>query len=89
MDFTISYPKSSYYDNQITRFCYRLTHTNLFYLLTTFVVISNTVILAIDRYPEPSDKENNYIRIANLTFAGYLTFESIIKFIGLGCNRFT
>jgi voltage-dependent calcium channel L type alpha-1D len=53
-----------------------------------FVILLNTFILALDRYPpNPSEWENLFSKI-NLVFTCIFSFECVIKMVGLGLRTF-
>lgn len=53
----------------------------------TFVIIANTTIMTIDRYPEPAAL-SDLLDTLNQGFSWIFTAEMIIKLIGLGIKEY-
>ena len=68
-------------------YLYKLTHiiinSSLFTSLILIVILTNTVIVFLDRYPIPSGQADILDKI-NLVFYGVFVAEMFLKLIGLG-----
>ena len=51
-------------------------------------IILNTVMLAMDQYPEMDADAQNVLQIFNWTFTFVFTVEVILKMIGLGLREY-
>jgi hypothetical protein len=69
--------------------CFKLflfiAKSKTFDLFVTISIITNTVILALDRHPIDPLYEQ-IITVSNLIFYCIFLLEMVIKLIGLGCN---
>ena len=51
------------------------------------MIIANTVILALDKYPE-MENANKIMEYSNMAFAGFFMLETLLKLLGLGFKGF-
>ncbi len=54
-----------------------------FTLITTLFIITNTIVLSLDRYPQPADEETK-LETANLVFTIFFFIEMLLKLISFG-----
>jgi hypothetical protein len=54
-----------------------------------FVILLNTIVLALDKYPDFEGEIMNVFHVANTAFTIIFTFEVVIKLIGLGVKVFS
>ncbi|CEM11618.1 unnamed protein product [Vitrella brassicaformis CCMP3155] len=64
--------------------CARIAFHPMFVLLILVSIFCNTVVLALDRYPEPAAGITQTLDAVNHSFTGLFTFEVLIKCIALG-----
>jgi len=60
----------------------KLSENKIFSAVITVLILSNTFVLALDRYPVPN--ENYALEIFNYFFFTCFAIEMIIKLVGLG-----
>jgi hypothetical protein len=53
-----------------------------------FIIILNTICLAMDKYPTLSDEILYWLALMNLIFTIIFTIEATLKLIGLGLKEF-
>lgn len=79
----------SYYKNPIVAFCYGVLMNPYFDSTIIFVIILNTMCLAMDKYPQfEEDWIINSLSNLNLVFTVIFTAEAVIKMVGLGFKEF-
>lgn len=61
--------------------------SHAFILITTSLILANTVVLSLSRYPI-TDTEVNRIEQANLAFTLIFTIEMIVIIFALGLRRY-
>lgn len=67
--------------NFLNRACFDIIGSVWYLYSTTFIIIFNTIVLSMDRYPI-SYEEDHIFDILNLVFTALLGFEMILKLIG-------
>lgn len=79
----------SYYKNPIVLFCYQVLMNPYFDSIIIFVIILNTMCLAMDKYPK-YEEEWIILVLSNLNFIFTVIFtaEAVIKMVGLGFKEF-
>ena len=75
-----------YYSFKITRVFYFISTATLFDSFITACIVLNTFVLALDRFPEMPEGEQNTLNAFNLFFTAVFTIEVVVKFIGLRYN---
>ena len=80
--------KNSYYSFVIPRFFYSVAKSNIFGILIMVCIILNTIVLAMDRFPESSSEEQSVLNVLNFFFNVVFSLEVIVKMTGLGLNRY-
>jgi hypothetical protein len=81
-------PAHRYYDYKITRWMYLVSVHPLFNSFIMLIIITNTIFLSFERYPEPPDSQIKIFAIFNICFTVIFTFEVIIKIIGFSIRGF-
>jgi len=76
--------KFKYYRYTIPRLFYRITNSNLFGSFIMIVILMNTLMLALDRYPAMPKDQAFLMSKINLAFSIIFTLECLMKLIGLG-----
>jgi hypothetical protein len=77
-----------YYENSIVELCLRIIEDVYFNAFIFLIIIANTVILALDKYPEHDPDVLAFFKILNLFFTIVFTVELVFKFIALGVRAF-
>jgi hypothetical protein len=77
-----------YYSRPIVKFCYGILMNSYFDAFIIFVIILNTICLAMDKYPAMDDPVLNMLALLNLMFTIIFTLEATLKLIGLGLKEF-
>ena len=79
----VPYPENEQrYKYMICRVCWDICNLPLFNTVIMLAIFSNSILLATDRYPEPTNTEY-IIQTSNLIFTVLYTAECVIKLIGL------
>ena len=73
--------------NKLYYACYRLCTHWSFTVFITILIVANTIVLAMDRYPE-SEEELKAMDILNEFFTWAFVLEMVIKLIGLGFKEY-
>lgn len=84
----VSVPNSKYYKSKVPRFCYMVTQSNLFITISFTLIIVNTLILSIDRYPSPAYAEELTLRVINNFIFCVFAIELILKIVAVGIKSF-
>jgi Ion transport protein len=58
-----------------------------FHLITMLVIVANSIVLGMSRYPIDETKEQ-WLEYANLAFFAYFVLELIVKLVGQGFKHF-
>lgn len=61
----------------------RITNSMVFLIISTMMIVGNTIVLALDRYPL-STSESDRLDLANTIFTIGFVFEMIIKIFAVG-----
>lgn len=80
--------REKYYKHAIVKFCYKAIMNQYFEALIFFVIILNTITLAMDQYPELPNWVLNVLSMMNYLFTFIFTAEVVLKMIGLGGREF-
>ena len=80
--------EDSYYKNPLTRVCFYIVNSPIFNGFILLVIVANTVVLSMDKFPEYDEKVQNIFSVMNLTFTIIFTVEVVIKIIGIGTRGF-
>ena len=81
-------PADGYYHNAITRFCFYVVSSPIFSSIILLVIIANTVVLSVDKFPAFDESVQDVFQVLITTFTVVFTFEVIIKIIGVGVRGF-
>jgi len=81
-------PEDGYYHNGMTRICFYVVNSPIFSAFILLVIIANTVVLSLDKYPAFDQKVQDFFSALNLSFTIIFTFEVVIKIIGVGVRGF-
>ncbi|CAI2381758.1 unnamed protein product [Moneuplotes crassus] len=82
-------PNGKYHSFKFTRFFFLLVEAPLFNSFIFLCIIVNTILLALEKYPEYDDSVTNFLDICNLVFTIIFAFEVILKIIGKGMKEFS
>jgi hypothetical protein len=77
-----------YYKNGVVEKAMSLASHPLFDGLIMFVIILNTVVLSMDKYPAYDEEVLYVFTILNRIFTVIFTFEVVVKMIALGGKAF-
>lgn len=80
-------PDTKYYSYKLTRWMYLLAVHPLFSTFIMIIIALNTIILALDRYPD-DETTNKVSYICNIAFTIIFSFEVIIKMIAFSLKGF-
>lgn len=69
--------------NRLFYVCYRICTHWIFTLFITILIIINTIVLALDKFPEEPEK-TKITSMLNDVFTWAFSLEMVIKLIGLG-----
>ena len=78
-----------YYNYWITRTCFYIVNSPIFNGLIIFIIMLNTVVLSMEKYPEFDSDIVNMLNVANTFFTIIFTFEVVLKLIGLGVSGYS
>ena len=81
-------PQHKYYKYFFTRWMYITAVHPLFNTFIMGVILINTIMLAMDRYPEPPEEQENVFYIINIIFTAIFCLEVAIKIIGFSFRGF-
>jgi hypothetical protein len=85
----VSYDKSdTYYNWKITRLCFYIQNSPIWDGFIMFIIMLNTVVLAMNKDPEWDESTNNLFDNSNTLFTIIFTIEVFIKTIGIGTRAF-
>ena len=77
-----------YYQYKITRFSFYVVMIPIFNGFIIFVILLNTIVLAMDKFPDYPPESAKIFDIGNLFFTIIFTVEVVIKLIGLGTSGY-
>ena len=80
--------EARYNKNCLYYACYKVCTHWSFTLIITLLIIANTVVLAMDKYPEDEDL-SEITSILNNIFTYCFIVEMVIKLIGLGFREYS
>jgi len=81
--------EDKYYHNFVTRISFYIVNSPLFNGFIMLIILLNTVVLSLDKYPEFDVGVVDILGVANTCFTIIFTFEVVIKLIGLGATGYT
>jgi len=81
-------PEDDYYSGFLIRLCFKIAMNQLFNAVITVIIIINTLLLTLDRYPDIPEAQQNVLNQVNYCFTVIFTVEVIIKLLGLGAREF-
>ena len=73
--------------NRLYYICYRVCSHWCFTVFITVLIIANTIVLALEKYPEDPE-ETKIVDILNEVFTWAFVIEMVIKLIGLGFKEY-
>lgn len=73
--------------NKLYYFCFRMVQSRHFIRFINLVIIMNTVVLSLDKYP-PDPKEQSIVEILNNAFTGVFIFEMVAKLLAFGVKTY-
>jgi len=77
-----------YYQKGVVKAALSLASHPLFDSLIIFVIILNTIVLSMDKYPAYDDSVLSVFKILNYLFTVIFTFEAVVKMTALGVKKF-
>jgi hypothetical protein len=81
-------PDDGYYHNALTRISFYVVNSPLFNAFILIVIIANTVVLSLDKFPEWNENVQHVFKVLNVSFTIIFTFECVVKVIGVGTRGF-
>jgi len=82
-------PEDRYYQNRLTRVCFYIVNSPIFNGLIIVVILMNTVVLAMDKYPDYEPETARIFDVGNTIFTIIFTLEVVLKVTGLGVSGFS
>ena len=80
--------EDTYYHYKLTRVCFYIVNSPIFNGFIIFVILLNTVVLAMDKYPDYPLEVQRVFEVGNTFFTVIFTVEVVIKVTGLGVSGF-
>ena len=80
--------KHCYYQNPVTRALFYIANSPLFGGFITFIIVLNTIVLALDKSPAWPEDVANVLKTFNTIFTVVFSIEMVIKLIGLGLRGY-
>jgi len=77
-----------YFHNRITRTFFFIVNSPIFNAFIILIIVLNTIVLAMDKYPAWEERIDDVFDVANLFFSIIFTIECVFKLIGLGISGF-
>lgn len=77
-----------YYQNCFTRTFFYIVSSPLFNGFITLIIVWNTIVLAMSKYPEWDAGTTNTLQSFNLVFNIIFTVEMVAKLVGLGVRSY-
>jgi hypothetical protein len=81
-------PEDRYYQNIVTRVCFYIVNSPIFNGFIILVILSNTIVLAMDKYPDYPPHIAQIFDVGNTYFTVTFTLEVVLKVTGLGVSGF-
>jgi len=81
-------PEDTYYHWKLTRVCFYIVSSPIFNGLIIFVILLNTVVLAMDKYPDYPPEVAKIFDAGNTFFTVVFTIECVLKLTGIGVSGF-
>ena len=69
------------------KWCFNIAKSKSFNYFISAIIILNTIILSLDKYPE-EDLENYILEKINIVFFGIFFIEMLIKLTGYGFKNY-
>ena len=82
-------PEDRYYQNSLTKVCFYIVNSPIFNGFIIFVILLNTIVLAMDKYPDYEPETARIFDIGNTIFTIIFTLEVVLKVTGLGVSGFS
>jgi len=77
-----------YYNYWITRLNFYIVSAPLFNGFIMTIIMFNTLVLSLDKYPEFDDDTVGFLAVVNTVFTVIFTVEVVLKLIGLGVRGY-
>ena len=81
-------PDDPYFSKPFVVKCHSIIEHPLFEGSITFVILLNTICLAMDKYPAFDQEVLATLSVLNLIFTAIFTFEVVVKMTALGAKEF-
>lgn len=78
-----------YYKNCLTRICFYIVNSPIFNGFIILIILLNTIVLAMDKYPEFEGEISEIFWYANVVFTVIFTVEVVLKLVGLGVKGYS
>lgn len=79
----------SYYNNCVTRICFYIVNSPIFNGFIMLIILINTIVLSMDKYPEFDQATTDVLTDFNTIFSIIFTVEVVLKLIGLGVRGYS
>lgn len=80
--------EDNYYKNPLTRVCFYVVNSPIFNGFILTVIVANTIVLSMDKFPDYDESVLHTLSVMNLTFTVIFTVEVVVKIIGVGARGF-
>ena len=77
-----------YYKFKVTQVCFYIVNNPLFNGFIIFVILLNTIVLAMDKFPDYPPEISRVFDIGNTFFSVIFTIEVVLKVTGLGVTGY-
>ncbi|CAI2378686.1 unnamed protein product [Moneuplotes crassus] len=84
----VEVPNGKYHSVNFTRFFFLLVEAPFFNSFIFLCIITNTILLALEKHPEHNDNFNKFLNLSNTVFTVIFTLEVLLKVIGKGMKEF-
>lgn len=81
-------PDHKYYNYKVTRWTYKVAVHPLFNTTIMIIIVLNTIMLALERYPEYPDAQKEVFYICNIVFTIIFSVEVLIKMLAFSLRGF-
>ena len=81
-------PSIKYYSKSVTRAFFYIVNIRIFDAFINIIILLNTIVLAMDKYPEWDEDVNEFFHLTNTVFTIIFTAEVAFKLIGLGAKGY-
>jgi voltage-gated sodium channel len=77
-----------YYNLGVVQKCLKIIQDTKFNKFMLMIILLNTLILSLDKYPDYDESVEEFFSILNIIFTFFFTTECILKIIALGLRTF-